>query len=43
MQAAEQLGYPIVLKVSSPDIPHKTEAHAVRVDLGSPAEVADAF
>jgi acyl-CoA synthetase (NDP forming) len=43
VQAAQQLGYPVVLKVSSPDIPHKTEAGAVIVDLGGPAEVAAAF
>jgi acetyltransferase len=43
VQAAEQLGYPVVLKVDSPDIPHKTEAGCVRVGLGSAGEVADAY
>jgi acetyltransferase len=42
VQAAEQLGYPVVLKVDSPDIPHKTEADCVRIGLGSAQEVAAA-
>jgi acetate---CoA ligase (ADP-forming) len=43
VRAAEQIGYPVVLKISSPDITHKTEAGGVRADLNSPAEVAGAF
>ena len=40
---AARLGYPVALKVQSPDIPHKTEARAVRLNLASEAEVAAAY
>jgi acyl-CoA synthetase (NDP forming) len=38
--AAATLGYPITLKVASPDIPHKTEIGGVLLDLGDPDAVA---
>ncbi len=38
-QAAARLSYPVALKVESPDLPHKTEAGAVRLDLRTEAEV----
>ena len=41
--AARAIGYPVVLKVQSPDIPHKTEARAVKLGLASDAAVAAAF
>jgi acyl-CoA synthetase (NDP forming) len=37
--AAARLGYPVALKVQSPDIAHKTEAAALALDLASDAEV----
>ena len=40
---AEQLGYPIVLKIWSPDILHKSDVGGVRVGLGNSREVMDAF
>jgi acyl-CoA synthetase (NDP forming) len=43
VRAAERIGYPVALKISSPDIPHKTEAGGVRTDLTSPDQVAAAF
>ena len=41
--AAEELGFPVALKVESPDIPHKTEAGVIRLNLRDTAEVAAAF
>jgi acetyltransferase len=36
VQAAEAIGYPIALKIESPDIAHKTEAGVVRLNLRGP-------
>ena len=41
--AAEGIGYPVVLKVDSADILHKTEAGAIRLGLRSRDEVRLAF
>ena len=41
--ASERLGYPVVLKVDSPDIVHKTDVGGVRVGCESAASVRDAF
>ena len=43
VQSAQLLCYPVVLKVDSADIPHKTEADAVRVGLRNADEVRAAF
>jgi len=40
---AEELGYPVVLKVSSVDISHKSDAGGVKVNLKSRKEVEEAF
>jgi acetyltransferase len=40
---AETIGYPIVLKVDSPDLPHKTDLGLVKVGLSSKSEVEQAF
>ncbi|HEX2173549.1 MAG TPA: acetate--CoA ligase family protein, partial [Dehalococcoidia bacterium] len=41
--AAEAIGYPVALKVDSPDILHKTEAGAIALNLGDAAAVETAF
>jgi acyl-CoA synthetase (NDP forming) len=41
--AAGRLGYPVVLKVESPDIAHKTEAGVVRLALADAAAVGTAY
>ncbi len=43
VHAAEQLGYPCVLKVVSVDIPHKTEFGALRVGLENRESVQKAY
>ncbi|AEM82355.1 acetate--CoA ligase family protein [Streptomyces violaceusniger] len=40
---ADRIGFPVVLKIVSPDILHKTDAGGVRVGLASCAEVRGAF
>src|SRR5439155_26580651 len=41
--AAEQLGFPVALKLDSPDILHKTEAGVVRLNLRDAAQVRTAY
>jgi acetate---CoA ligase (ADP-forming) subunit beta len=40
---AEQIGFPVVLKIVSPDIIHKTEAGGVLVNLKTSAEVSAGY
>jgi acyl-CoA synthetase (NDP forming) len=40
---AGRLGYPVALKAASPEIVHKTDVGAVRLGLGSDAELREAF
>ncbi len=40
---ADKIGYPIVMKIASPDILHKTDVGGVRVGLETPNDVRDAF
>ena len=37
--AAERMGFPVALKVDSPDLPHKTEAGVIRLNLADAAAV----
>lgn len=43
VEAAQQLGYPVALKVDSADILHKTEAGVVRLGLRDEVEVRSAY
>ncbi|MGE5442992.1 MAG: GNAT family N-acetyltransferase, partial [Ignavibacteriales bacterium] len=42
-QIAKELGFPVVLKIHSPDITHKSNVGGVALDLNSEAEVSNAF
>ncbi len=42
-EMAQKTGYPIVMKIVSPEIIHKSDAGGVKVNLKSKAEVAEAF
>ncbi len=43
LRAADDIGYPVVLKIISPDIVHKTEASGIKTDLQNTDEVARAY
>ena len=43
VEAASALGFPVVLKVQSSDLPHKTEAGGVRLNLGDAEAVRAAY
>jgi acyl-CoA synthetase (NDP forming) len=43
VKLSEQFGYPVVLKVSSVDITHKSDAGGVKVNLKNKTEVENAF
>ncbi len=43
VQSAEEIGYPVVMKVVSKDIIHKSDAGGIALDLINESEVADAY
>jgi acetate---CoA ligase (ADP-forming) len=43
IDAATRLGFPVVMKVVSPDIHHKSDVGGVRPSLSSPEEIRDAY
>lgn len=43
IEIATQVGYPVVLKIASPDILHKTDVGGVKVGLSNAADVRDAY
>jgi acetyltransferase len=40
---AEEIGYPVVMKIASPDILHKTDIGGVRLNIQSGGDVRDSF
>jgi acetyl coenzyme A synthetase (ADP forming)-like protein len=40
---ASRIGFPVVMKISSPDILHKTDVGGVRVNVKTPKEAEEAF
>lgn len=40
---AQEIGFPVVLKIASPDILHKTDIGGIKLNLRTPADVRDAF
>jgi acetate---CoA ligase (ADP-forming) len=43
VRTANRIGYPVVMKIASPDISHKSDVGGVRLNLRTPIEVQDAF
>lgn len=43
IEIAQKIGYPVVLKIASPDILHKTDVGGVKVGLNNQTDVRDAF
>lgn len=43
IKAAREIGYPVVMKIDSPDILHKTDAGGVRVNIANDEEAAKAY
>ena len=40
---AEEIGYPVVMKIASPDILHKTDVGGVKLNIRTASDVRDAF
>jgi acetyl coenzyme A synthetase (ADP forming)-like protein len=43
VQIAESIGYPVVMKIASPDILHKSDIGGIKLNIASASEVRDAF
>ncbi len=43
VDAAVKIGFPIAMKVASPDIVHKSDLGGVKLNLATPSEVRDAY
>jgi acetate---CoA ligase (ADP-forming) subunit beta len=43
VMSSHKIGFPIVLKIASPDITHKSDVGGVKTNLKTPAEVAEAY
>jgi acyl-CoA synthetase (NDP forming) len=43
VRTADELGYPVALKIVSPDVPHKSDAGGVRLGLDTADDVREAY
>ena len=43
VRQADEIGFPVALKIASPDILHKTDIGGIKLDLRTPVDVRDAF
>ena len=43
VEAAERLGYPVAMKIVSPDVVHKSDVGGVRLSVSDPEQVLDSF
>lgn len=43
VRAAETLGFPVVMKIASPDVPHKSDAGGIKLNITTPEEAARAY
>ena len=43
LEAAHEFGYPVVLKLDSPDLPHKSDLGVLALGLATPEDVREAF
>ncbi|MBW6454416.1 MAG: acetate--CoA ligase family protein [Trueperaceae bacterium] len=43
VDVSERIGYPVAMKIASPDVIHKSDLGGVKLGLGSPDAVRDAF
>jgi acetyltransferase len=43
IEAAGKIGYPVAMKIASPDVIHKSDFGGVKLDLNSPTAVRDAY
>jgi acetyltransferase len=42
-RVADEIGFPVVIKIASPDILHKTDVGGVKLNVTNPTDVRDAF
>jgi acyl-CoA synthetase (NDP forming) len=43
LEFANEIGYPVVIKIMSPDIIHKTEANVIKLNINSEKELSDSY
>lgn len=43
LKAADRMGFPLAMKINSPDITHKTEVGGVILDIGNEEELVDSW